>query len=271
MKNIIITGANSGIGKVSAIELAKKGHQLILLMRKSKKSEEAFNEIKNISDNAIFIPTDLSSFESINKSINQINHKFDNIDVILNNAGVYKKDRETNESGIEMTFMVNYLTPLFITLKLLNSLKNSKNPRVVNVSSALHKQGKYEVDDYNCEKKFSGHQQYSNTKLYLVMITFYLAKKFPEISFFANHPGIIATGIFRETPEIIKTIFSWVLTSPEKGAESNIYLSDSEDLAGKSGLYYDKLNIGKINPISNNPNLQNELWNLSDKILKKYL
>lgn len=275
MKNIIVTGANSGIGRISAIELAKKGHQVILLMRDSKKSEEVYNEIKNINSTSQFFPTDLSSFKSINKSIEQIKENFNSIEVILNNAGVYKSKRELNENGIEMTFMVNFLAPIYIFLKSEELLKKSalqnKNPRIVNVASALHKQGKFEIDDYNCEKRFSGHQQYSNTKLYLVMITLILAKKYNDISFFANHPGIIATGIFREAPEIIQSIFDWILTSPQKGAESNIYLSSSDELIGKSGIYFDKLKISKTNPIATDEIYQNELYNLTLKILKDFL
>jgi NAD(P)-dependent dehydrogenase (short-subunit alcohol dehydrogenase family) len=275
MKNIIVTGANSGIGKISAIELAKQGHQLILLMRDSKKSEEVFNEIKNINSTSQFFPTDLSSFKSINKSIEQIKEKFNTIEVILNNAGVYKSKRELNENGIEITFMVNFLAPIYIFLKseqlLINAASQNKNPRIVNVASALHKQGKFQIDDYNCEKKFSGHQQYSNTKLYLVMITLILAQKYKDISFFANHPGIIATGIFREVPAIVQSIFDWILTSPQKGAESNIFLSSTDELNGKSGIYFDKLKISKTNPIATNETYQTKLYDLSLKILKDYL
>ncbi len=272
-KTIIITGANSGIGKITAIELAKKGNNLILIMRDSSTSKDAYTEISayNWEVNIDYIPTDLSSFESIKRTIVLIKEKYQSIDVILNNAGVYKSKRELSKDGIEVTFMVNYLAPYYFTTQLIELLSNSENPRIVNVSSALHKNGYFDYKNYNSENKNAINKAYANSKLYLLMFSLYLAELNPNISVFCNHPGVIATNIFRDTPEIVKTIFSWVLTSPEKGAESNIYLSTSDELNNKTGLYYNKLKIGKMNPIASKKELQKELWEWTNDLISKHL
>lgn len=271
-KTILITGANSGIGKITALELAKNGNNLILIMRDSNNSKEAFNEIKNLNKSVIidFIPTDLSSFDSIKNTISKIKKNYNSIDVILNNAGVYKSKRELTYDGIEITFMVNYLAPFYFTNELIPLLEKGNNPRVVNVSSALHKNGKFDIQNYNQKEKYSAQKAYANSKLFILMYSLFLAEKNPSISVFCNHPGVIATNIFRETPAIVKAIFNWILTTPEKGAESNIYLTTSEDLIGKSGIYFDKLKIGKMNSIANDEKLQKELWDWTLNLLTKY-
>lgn len=271
-KTILITGANSGIGKITALELAKKGNNLILIMRDSSNSNDAYSEIKNINQNVKveFIPTDLSSFSSIKNALSKVKENYTALDVVLNNAGVYKSKRELTADNIEITFMVNYLAPFYFTNELLSLLEKGHNPRIVNVSSALHKNGSFDYKNYNEENKFSGHKAYSNSKLYILMFSLYLAELHPNISVFCNHPGVIATKIFRETPELVKTIFSWVLTTPEKGAASNIYLTSSKDLIGKSGLYFDKLKVGKMNPTASKKDLQKELWEWTINFLNKH-
>lgn len=272
-KNCIITGTNSGIGKITAIELAKMGYNLILIMRDSENSKKAFSEILEYKkDNSIeFIPTDLSSFESIKNTIDIIKNKYLKIDVLINNAGVFKSKRDVNDQNIEMTMMVNYFAPFYFANSLIDLLTNSESPRIVNVSSGLHKNGKYHIDEYNKSDDFSAYNTYGDTKLYLVMYSKYLASLHPNFEVFSNHPGVIATNIFRETPKLIQGAFNLILTSVEDGAKSNIMLATSDKLKGKSGLYFDKLKESKTNPIANDQNLQKELYEKTQKIIEKYI
>lgn len=272
-KYCIITGTNSGIGKITAIELAKLNYNLILIMRDSENSKNAYSKILEYKkDNSIeFIPTDLSSFKSIKNTIYIIKNKYSKIDVLINNAGVFKSKRDVNDQNIELTMMVNYFALFYFTNSLIDLINNSKSPRIVNVSSGLHKNGKYHIDEYNKSDDFSAYNTYGDTKLYLVMYSKYLASLYPNFEVFSNHPGVIATNIFRETPKLIQGAFNLILTSVEDGAKSNIMLATSDNLNGKSGLYFDKLKEAKTNPIANDKDLQKELYEKTQKIIEKYI
>jgi len=272
-KIALITGTNSGIGKETAIQMAKMGYSLILLMRDSENSNMAYEEIKqHANSNSIdFIPTDLSSFKSITNALNIIKSKYKTIDVIVNNAGVLKNSRQVNEDGIELTMMVNYFAPFYLTNSLIEFSGSDNIIRIVNVSSGLHKNGKYKIDEYNSDVNFSAYNTYGDTKLYLLMYSFYLARHYNNFEVFCNHPGVIATNIFRHTPRLVQGAFNLFLTSIEKGAKSNIMLATSEKLNGKSGLYYDKLEVGNHSKIADDLKLQDELYERTKIIIEKYI
>lgn len=204
-KICVITGCNTGIGKITAIELAKQNFEIIMLVRDSQKSRDAFNEIKETakSDKIKLYYVDLASLQSIKQVANDIKQKYSKVDVLINNAGVFKRKKEKSIDGFEMTLAVNYLAPFMLTNLLLPLLKESNQTRIVNVSSELYKRGNVNIENNFSDEKFNGDKAYANSKLLMLFFTKELAKRLIKNNITVNcvHPGVVGTDVFREYPK----------------------------------------------------------------------
>src|SRR6185437_5800554 len=169
MKNkiVLITGANSGMGKVTALELAKLGAHIVMVCRNKQAGEEARKEIINTSNNSKIdlLMADLSSFQAIRNLVQEFKNKYNHLDVLVNNAGLAFTERHVSVDGIEMTFAVNHLSYFLLTTLLLDSLKVAPSARVVNISSSVHKQAKLNFDDLELKNKYSLFGAYNQSKL----------------------------------------------------------------------------------------------------------
>jgi len=270
MKTIIVTGSNSGIGKEAALNLAKSGHRVLMLSRDSEKSEQALEEIRSQSNNnqVFLIKADLSSSQSIFSAVEQIKGDYKTVDVLINNAGVYKVKREENEDGIEMTFAVNFLAAYLLSELLLERLKTSGSGRIINIVSELYKSGSLDFSDLMLENGYKAGDAYANSKLAAVLYTEKLAKQTKDegITVNALHPGVLATNSFRDYPGLFVKLLNIFLEDPKKGGERIAYLATSEEVATTSGKYFYKTEEQEIEYPGIGTETANELWQVAQEL-----
>ena len=244
MKTILVTGSNSGIGKEAALILAKAGHRILMLCRDSSKSKQVHKEILTQSGNknVLLIPVDLSDPASIRAAVERIKDKYPEIDVLVNNAGVYKVKRAETASGVEMSFAVNYLAPFMLSELLLENLEASGNGRIINVVSELYKGGSIDFDNLMLKDGYKAGNAYANAKLAAVFYTVELAEKMKDkgVTVNALHPGVLATSAFRDYPNFIVKLMNLFLENPQKGGERIAYLATSDDVQKVTGKYFYK-------------------------------
>jgi NAD(P)-dependent dehydrogenase (short-subunit alcohol dehydrogenase family) len=275
-KVCIVTGANSGIGKATALELAQMGATVVMVCRDRARGEEAKSEITTKSrNNAVdLLQADLSSQQSIRQLVENFQHHYTHLHVLINNAGAgaaFTGRRETVD-GLEMTFAVNHLAPFLLTHLLLDMLKASAPARIVNVSSNSHEAGYIQLDDLRAEHYRSMHA-YGQSKLAVVLFTYELARRLRGTGVTANclHPGFVATNFGQRDvgPAVrllVKLIGSFG-TSPQEGAKTSIYLASSPEVEGITGKYFVKSIPKQSAAISYDESLQRQLWVQSAKLV----
>jgi len=269
-KVCIVTGANTGIGKVTARSLAASGATVVMVCRDKQKGEAARDEIKQKTGNqkVELMIADLSSQAQIRKLADDFKARYNRLDLLVNNAGLYLPKRTLTVDGLETTFAVNHLAYFLLTNLLLDLLKQSALSRIVNVSSGAHHYGKVEFDNLQGEREYKGFAAYSNSKLENVLFTRELARRLEGIGVTANslHPGAVATNIFRRLPKPIEWLIKAFTLSPEKGAETSIYLATSPEVEGISGRYFDKKREARISAIAQNDEAARRLWDESARL-----
>uniref|UniRef100_A0A336MUF0 CSON005967 protein n=1 Tax=Culicoides sonorensis TaxID=179676 RepID=A0A336MUF0_CULSO len=280
-KVVIITGANTGIGKETAIELAKRGGKIYLACRDPKRASEAQKEIIEKSGSSeVFVEIlDLTSFESIKDFAKRFLSNEEKLDILINNAGIMACPKMLTKDGFEMQFGTNHLGHFLLTNLLLNQLKKSAPSRIVNVSSMAHLYGKINKIDINSEKSYNSVTAYSQSKLANVMFTRELAKRLEGtgVTVYSLHPGVISTELTRHLSDGIFFIFqSWLIRplqnmfnkTPKAGAQTTIYCAIDPDLQNETGKYYSECKIDKVNPIALDDELCEWLWNTSVRLTK---
>ena len=270
MKTIIVTGSNSGIGKEAALNLARSGHCILMLCRDSEKSAQVQTEVitQSENDNVFLIPVDLSDQYSIRNAAEQIKSQYQEIDVLVNNAGVYKVKREETASGIEMAFAVNYLAPFMLSQMLLENLEASGNGRIINVVSEQYKSGSIDFENLMLKTSYKAGQAYANSKLASVLYTVELAKRTSPkgITVNALHPGVLATNSFRDYPNFIMIFVNLFLENPQKGGERIAYLATSDEVKGISGRYFYKTEEREIDISAQERDKTEKLWQIAEEL-----
>jgi NAD(P)-dependent dehydrogenase (short-subunit alcohol dehydrogenase family) len=277
MKNRIclITGANSGIGKITARELAKQGMTILMVVRNKEKGEQARREIIQLTGNQhveLYI-CDLSVQADIVQVAGEIKARHTKIDVFINNAGLIVSGHQTSADGIEMTFAINHLGPFLLTNLLLDLIKNGEEPRIITVSSEAHRLSKLDFATLAAPEKYSAWLAYGNSKLANILFTRQLAKEVKKDGITANclHPGAVATNFGAGYNGIAGTFFSLFrpfFISPEKGAETTIYLASSPEVKGITGLYFDKKKPKSPNKEALSDYNAQKLWEISITLTK---
>jgi len=275
-KICMVTGANSGIGKATALELAQMGATVVMVCRDRARGEEARSEITTKSrNNAVdLLQADLSSQQSIRQLVENFQHHYTHLHVLINNAGAaFPGRRRETVDGLEMTFAVNYLAPFLLTHLLLDVLKASAPARIVNVSSDAQASGYIQMDDLQAEKLYRSMRTYPQSKLAVVLFTYELARRLQGTEVTANclHPGFVATHIGQRDvgPAVrllVKLIGSFG-TSPQEGAKTSIYLASSPEVEGVTGKYFVKSIPKRSAAISYDESLQRQLWEQSAKLV----
>lgn len=257
-KIVLITGATSGIGKVAAIEFAKKGAHVIIHGRNKTKTENVRNEIiQQFGHSKVDTLTgDMSSMTDVRRMAEEYNSRYSNLDVLLNNAGgVMDAKRQITVDGLERTFAVNVASLFMLTALLFEKIRLSDEGRIVNVSSMAHKFGHPDMNDLQCEKKYSSNLAYGNAKLFVICITEELDRRMKEtrinnVTVNALHPGVVRTNFARESKgsmmNFFFSMFGMFLTSPAKGAATSVYLASSPEVKGVSGKYFAKCRKAKV-------------------------
>jgi len=267
-KICMITGANSGIGKATALGLAQMGATVVLVSRDRARGEEAQNEIKAKSGNDAIdlLLADLSSQQSIRQLVEDFKQRYTRLHVLINNAGVFALTWRETVDGLEMSFAVNVLAPFLLTNLLLDVIKASAPARIVNVSSNQQEANHLKLDDLQLEKSYRPMRAYAQSKLAVVLFTYELARRLEGTGVTANclHPGFVATNIAQRDLVLparlaTKLIFRFG-TSPEKGAKTSLYLATSPDVEGVTGKYFEKSVPRRSAPLSYDESLQQQLW-----------
>src|SRR5437764_7326195 len=227
-KICMVTGANSGIGKATALELAQMGASVVMVCRDRARGEEARSEITTkSSNNAVdLLQADLSSQQSIRQLVETFQQHYTHLHVLINNAGASFPGRRETVDGLEMTFAVNYLAPFLLTNLLLDRLTASAPARIVNVSSNSHKAGYIQLDDLQEVKRYRPMRVYGQAKLAVVLFTYELSRRLQGTGVTANclHPGFVATNFAQSDVGpafrlLVKLIANFG-TSPESGAKT---------------------------------------------------
>ncbi|OJX37955.1 MAG: hypothetical protein BGO78_07900 [Chloroflexi bacterium 44-23] len=236
-KTILITGSTDGIGKQTAIELVKKGHRVLIHGRNQLKSEQTAEEIRasNPAGEIDTVFADLSSMAEIHDLVEQVRNKCANIDILINNAGIFRSTREESADGFEMNFAVNYLAPYLLSMQLVPLMNEKPSSRIINVSSVAHKRGRLNFLDLQFQKNYDSYKAYADSKLMLIYLTYELAEKFAveNIAVNALNPGMIGTKLLRQS-------FNMKGEHVTLGAETPVYLAISPEVKKVTGKYFDK-------------------------------
>jgi NAD(P)-dependent dehydrogenase (short-subunit alcohol dehydrogenase family) len=277
-KIILITGATNGIGKISALELARMGAEIVLVSRNQSKLDKIAQEIKSATGNQRIntIQADLSSLKDIRKVAEIFLSQYERLDVLLNNAGAMFMSRKESVDGYEMTFALNHLNYFLLTDLLLDTLKKTAQEqgeaRVVNVSSGAHSGAKIDFDDIQHKKSFTGFSVYGESKLMNVLFTYELTRRLEGTNVTANalHPGFVDTGFGQNNGWIISFMLNiiqkLVAKSPENGAETNIYLASSPEVKGITGKYWVDKQQKNSSAASHDEAAQKRLWEISEEL-----
>jgi NAD(P)-dependent dehydrogenase (short-subunit alcohol dehydrogenase family) len=274
-KVCVITGSNSGIGKFTAIELAKLGFEIYMLVRDSQKSRDAYEEIKKESGSDLvqLLYIDLASLDSIKKSTDELMNKISKIDLLINNAGIFKRKEEQSSDGFELTIAVNYIAPFYLTKLLLPLVEKAENARIINLSSELYKSGKVYLNNRFSNTKFDGNKAYADSKLLVVCFTKTLAKRLMNTNVTVNalHPGVIGTDVFREYPKWFSTLLNLFITTPVKGAQPSIYIATSDELKEVTGQYFYKNKRKETALVANDNELAEKIWKKTEELVHSHI
>jgi len=268
-KTCVVTGANSGIGKETALALAKMGARVVLVCRDQQKGEAAVADIRRDGPSAQrdLLIADMSSFASVRALAAQIREKCPHLDVLINNAGAAVPKRTLSADGIEMTVAGNHLGAALLTLLLLDLLKASAPARIINVSSEAQRRAPLDMNDLQFERrKYQALAAYGQSKLLMNAFTFELARRLAGTGVTANclHPGVVRTNIWPSNPPLLFKIILGVMKpfmlDSKRGAEVTIYLATSPDVTNVTGEYFVKSKVAPSNPLSRDPKIAAEIW-----------
>ena len=275
-KTCLITGANDGIGFMTAKLLAQKGAHIIMACRNKGKAKIAQKTIiwETGNENVDVELVDLSSQQSIRSLAERINIKHQKLDVLINNAGAVFGTRQFNEEGIEMQFAINHLAYFLLTNLLLDLLKASAPARIVNVSSDSHLRGKIDFDNLYGKRFYSPMKIYAQSKLANVLFTYELARRLDGTGVTANcvHPGRVKTSIGeKHFSKLLANVWRIIKVLPatislEEGAATSVYLASSPEVAAVSGKYFVKCKPTSSAKLSHDPLLARKLWHISEEM-----
>jgi len=278
-KTVLITGANTGIGKETAVGLADMGARVVLACRNRTKAEAAAIEVKARSgnDDVHLVDLDLADLDSVRACADDVLSRFDRIDVLVNNAGLQLGQRTTTKQGFEATFGVNHLGHFLLTNRLLDRIKASAPARIVNVSSVGHHfaRGGIPWDDLQCEqKRYRANETYCVSKLANILFTRELARRVPadQVTVNALHPGAVRSE-FGSSDDMGRFYGGFMkvggvfLISSKSGARTSIYLASSPEVAEATGGYYVRRKPGRMSKYARDDDSARRLWDVSEKLL----
>lgn len=272
-KVVVVTGATSGIGQVAAEKLAAMGARMVMIARDRSRADAALERIRQIApkvDHAVHF-ADLSSLAEMKRVGAEIAAAEPRIDVLINNAGAMFHTRETTADGLERTFATNHMSYFVLTEALRERLIASAPSRIVSTSSDAHRYMKLDFDDLQSAKKYSAFGAYGKSKLANVLFTRELARRLQGTGVTANclHPGFVATRFGDQSGGAIGGFFRLAKTfaiSPEKGAQTIVYLASSDEVAGVTGEYVYKCRKATPTREALDDTSARRLWLESEKI-----
>ncbi|XP_062337869.1 retinol dehydrogenase 12-like isoform X1 [Osmerus eperlanus] len=273
-KTVIITGGNTGIGKETALDLAKRGGRIILACRDVVKAEKTKAEITENSGNPNILvrPLDLADGRSIREFSQLINREESQVNILINNAGVMMCPYSKTTDGFEMQFGVNHLGHFLLTFLLLDLLKRSAPSRVITLSSMAHAWGRIQLEDINSETSYHSRRAYGQSKLANILSTRSLARRLQGtgVTVYAVHPGIVRTELKRHMN--LALLISWKIVRPftktvVQGAQTSIFCAVEPNLDSHSGGYYCDCKLSSCDRAGRDDVMAEKLWELSCQML----
>lgn len=266
----LVTGANGGMGKAIATELARQGATVVMVSRDRRKGEEAQAEIAALTGSASLdlLVADLSSQQAIRQLAKEFQQRYSHLHVLVNNAGAHIQQRQVSVDGIEMNLAVNHLAGFLLTNLLVDIMRASAPARIVNVASNAMTRS-INLDDLQSEQTFEPWEAYGQAKLAVVLCTYALARRLTGTGITVNalHPGLVATDIANDAaPPIARPFLGIIkrfLLTPEQGAQTALDLATSPELEGVTGKYFVRRKQGRSVPISYDEALQERVWTMS--------
>ncbi len=276
-KQCLITGGTNGIGLIAARELAKQGASVVIVGRNPEKTVQTVESLRQVTGNPNIssLIGDMSSMADVRRVAREYAASHSRLDLLLNNAGAFFGKRLVTKDGYEMTFALNHLGYYTLTRDLMDLLKRSAPARVVNVSSELQSMGRVDFDDLMGEKRFSGHQAYNQSKLANILFTFELARRLQGTGVTATcvHPGVVATNFGKENPNglmsFLLALAGPFMLTPEKGADTLIWLASSPEVEGVTGKYFARRKERRVNRQALDAAACARLWEVSEQLVNK--
>jgi NAD(P)-dependent dehydrogenase (short-subunit alcohol dehydrogenase family) len=272
-KIALVTGATSGIGKVTARELAKQGFRVVLLGRDAGKAARTAAEIAAAapSGQVETLICDMSSQKQIRAAAEEFRRRHDRLDVLVNNAGGIWMERAVTEDGLERTFATDHLGYFLLTSLLLPELRRAAPSRVVNVASEASRVGRIDFDDLQGEKRYNGARAYAQAKLANILFSSELARRLEGTGITSNalHPGAIASGFGMNAKGVFKVamlVARPFLLGEEKGARTSIHLASSPELSAVTGKYFVRKRPRPPPRNARDPGVARRLWEVSAQL-----
>lgn len=272
-KIVIVTGANSGIGKETALELASRDATVILACRNPESGQSTQAEItaETGNDRVYFMPLDLASLDSVKEFAQAFQDRFDELHILINNAGLLPLTKQMTQDGFEMQFGVNHLGHFLLTKLLTPLLKKTEGARIISVSSMMHNLGKIDFDSFKGEKSYQPMRAYGQSKLANILFTKQLAKRLGTdgITAYSLHPGGVGTNIAGKS-FIRRTVYKLIggQMSPKRGAKTSIYLATEPGIESTTGGYYNEFCKEKPgSKLARDELLAERLWETSEQLL----
>ena len=285
-RTYVVTGSTSGIGRETALALGRMGARVVVHGRDEQKGERVVKEIDGTEGDAVFLRADFSTTEAVRAFADDVRDKIDRLDGLLNNAGGLFSDGRLTDDGVEFTFAVNHLAPFVLTAELLSLLRETGDKdepaRVVTTSSGAHRRGSMDFDALTDVDDYSGFDAYCGSKLANILFTSELARRLKDddapVTANCFHPGAVpGTGFPRETPlpfriaakavsALPDAVESLVATTVAEGAETQVYLTVSSDVAEVSGEYFYELRPRVPSEDALNDGDARRLWEVSREL-----
>lgn len=265
-KTCLVTGATSGIGKVTARELTRLGARVLVHGRDPARVSATVMEISAGAPGKVEgVVADFASLADVRRLASEVKDRTDHLDILVNNAGGAAARRTLTADGLERTFAVNHLAPFLLTNLLLELIRGSHPARIVNVASEAHRLGGFDPDDLQNERRYRAFQVYGQTKRQNVMFTLALARRLEGsgVTATAVHPGSVNTGIWdaaKGPARAILRVMQWFMISPERGAAPLIRLASAPDVQDVTGAYFDRFRRRAPHPAALDVAAQDRLW-----------
>jgi retinol dehydrogenase-14 len=275
-KTVLITGGTSGIGKETALGLARMNATVVIVGRDKDRTAIAESEIKIASgnDQIHHLICDMASLADVRKLATDFLSDHSRLDVLFNNAGAINAKRYLSKDGFELTFAVNHLAHFLLTDLLLSALRTSSPSRIITTSSTAANMARINFDDLMLEKDYTALKAYGQSKLANQLFTFELARRLDRTGVTANclHPGVVRTGFAMNNRGAIKAVMSLIrplLISAKKAAETPIYMASSPDVQAITGKYFVKKRVREPPRQAKDLETASRLWKISEDLVKK--
>lgn len=261
-RTVLVTGSTDGIGKATALGLARLGATVLLHGRDPEKGRRVHEEIARTtgSDELDLFIADLSSQKQVRRLAAEVVERHECLHVLINNAGTFQAERKLTEDGLETTLAVNYLAQFLLTHELLDLLEVNSPSRIISVASIAHLNARVDWNNLQGERWYDGFQAYALSKLCIILFTYGLAERLKGSAVTANclHPGVIRTKLLRAG------FGDYPGSTPEKGARTPIYLASSPEVDEVSGKYFMDCKPARSSPLSYSKDLQERFWELAE-------